>query len=956
MIVTPLGYLGQKIGIVFAMQGVKKGDEEARKSDVKQLEKKFNDISKEFSPLLFHSLQAKTYHEALNSLKYRDPREAIDILCEAFAAVFNVTAIVFHVNDNRIVYGFESSDEGVILSRLDSNKHDEVMKELIHDGDSNTAASLLNGNAYGVKAYNFDGTVYTSKEDESKRIRTRSRLLLKINPSDFDKLPVNEGILDIFFDLSEYSLRRNASDIVREIEFIADLIFEAARQKYALMQKSLITAVSAIMGRNMSHNIGSHVLARYSSAVGRVGEQRLREEHLKRIKTARVDKEEFLIETAVGRGEDHRAVFLRYLQRRMDFVAEVATAEKSFWSQPLSLCGVLSALDLEAEKRRINEDSDSIRYKPILLSYITGKEGMDATVDSGAIRDDPYFTCPGGEVGAHALYVILENIIRNSARHNMGQQKRVKLEVRVEDEDGEDHNDLWCITIIDCQSNTEKVADINRIINTERILKHDGSPNPKCWGIREMQICAQYLRGLPMSELEGKQPNPPVLEAVPRPNESGNDCLAYRIYLQRAKFCALLPARATLKDAGLFDKEGVNELNKKLKPKGIVIFRSSPDASRLQGYSFVIAEAATTQVIGPEDGKEAVLRLKRNGEEKSIPWLHLPVRTMLVDSDFMKVRLNELRTDKESKGNYTDNNPEIWLEPLHRRLWKTYRDKRKDWKGKPIKVLVGWETEAESNNECERIQFCHTMKVNANNTYKYFGTAVQNAGAIGIIWVDHGGATDFRPNSVPSLRSAASLDPGRLYRPIVFAELVESLRPHKPLLEKQKNNVIKGNELVAAALARVIVLDERVQNEMAREYRAGLDYKTLWPCMGIWVPEGATDLNHPNFRNIREFLMKPAQIAGQFPPDFLVLHLTILENLRKQCGHDCEADTLQQLLADTCADPAKYGCEIIIVTGRGVPSLNRLRYLPISALLEYLMARPSKLALMRALWSAATAN
>ena len=54
-----------------------------------------------------------------------------------------------------------------------------------------------------------------------------------------------------------------------------------------------------------------------------------------------------------------------------------------------------------------------------------------------------------------------------------------------------------------------------------------------------------------------------------------------------------------------------------------------------------------------------------------------------------------------------------------------------------------------------------------------------------------------------------------------------------------------------------------------------------------------------------------------------------------------------------------------VVTGRGVPTLaaracddgvEGCRYLPISSVFEYLVHNPSKLMLMRALWSAASGS
>ena len=136
--------------------------------------------------------------------------------------------------------------------------------------------------------------------------------------------------------------------------------------------------------------------------------------------------------------------------------------------------------------------------------------------------------------------------------------------------------------------------------------------------------------------------------------------------------------------------------------------------------------------------------------------------------------------------------------------------------------------------------------------------------------------------------------------------------------------------------------------------------------MGVWVPEKPNaegtllptcNLEDPNFDALHEFLLNPAYRKEQYPVDFLVLHLTILEKLNKDSGEELLNETLERLIDGTQAQEA----EIVIVTGRGVPSianalsdqkLERARYLPISALLESLVVRPSKLGVMRALWNA----
>ena len=373
----------------------------------------------------------------------------------------------------------------------------------------------------------------------------------------------------------------------QQLELMNSLIPKVQTRRAALR-----SAVSAIMGRNMSHNIGSHVIARYAAVAGSAEEQRERDHERDQ--------------------EDHRTVFLRYLQRRMDFIAEVSTSDKPNWSQPLGLVEVLAALNLDKEKRRINEEGKK-KFKPILLSYITGKEGIKASVYIDPNTKE-YFNCPSGEVGAHALYVILENIIRNSARHNTDlsdggkpyKGKPVKIKVEVSDSE---YPELLKLEITDCQtkiitdhpqkeeradkSSDEKIKEesdkpldekINDIISKESFLNPDGSPNSQYWGIREMQICAQHLRGFPLSDLETPlSVGPLALKAI---KKQGNDesLLAYRLYLQQPKLCAIVAD----KNCDLLQKTKERELDT-LEKMGIKLFDRIPeDLTELRSYGFAV--------------------------------------------------------------------------------------------------------------------------------------------------------------------------------------------------------------------------------------------------------------------------------------------------------------------------------------------------------------------------------
>lgn len=685
--------------------------------------------------------------------------------------------------------------------------------------------------------------------------------------------------------------------------------------KVQMRRAALRSALSAIMGRNMSHNIGSHVIARYAAVVGNLDEQR-----------------EYSLHRDV---EDHRTVFLRYLQRRMDFIAEVSTSDKPNWSQPLGLVEVLESLNFKKAKERINGGDETKSFKPILLSYITGKENISTSVEIVSDTKE-YFNCPSGEVGAHALYVILENVIRNSARHNTG-IKEVVLEVEVTDSE---YPELLKLEIKDCQTvinqnNKEKANEpdqtINKIILEQPFLSPDGSPNPKNWGIREMQICAQHLRGLPLSDLETRSVDPPVLKAIQK-----QDRLAYELYLQRPKLCAIVA------DEICCELRGSEEALKKM---GIALFDQCPeDLTKLRGYDFIVL----SKCLEEDELSESDKRQK----------LQLPLRTLYVKKKTISSLLEKIKSWVKDDNEYK---PADLCNPLHRHLWEN-RYKRGCWRDKQIEALVSWDASNwPKTEESEKYEirsgsgsnFLHTVIDSA--PYKKWEKGLQG---VGLVWVDHAQEKMFSVGHNPEFINAVE---GGEYDPIIFSETFMSISLHKPVLKEQMEGMISGDELIAAALARVIVLDERVQSLEDKKYR-DIPYNILWPCMGIWTPSAEdNNLNNPDLNSIKCFLSNPTKKSDQLPADFLVLHLTILEDLSSQ--NDKTPQEILNELRDCCG--VGKACEVVIVSGRGIPSatinsaieqteqekeLNE-RFLPISALLEHI-SQPSKLALMRSLWSA----
>lgn len=830
--------------------------------------------------------------------------------------------------------------------------------------------------------------------------------------------------------------------IRQQLEVLRGLLPKVRARRAALR-----SALSAIMGRNMSHNIGSHVLARYSSAI----------------------KED--LETACKEKTDHRTDFMGYLQRRMDFLAEVATADKALWSQPLSLKDSLLRLNYETQEERFatsinctKEDTpddskcgnngdkcnrllkpttaeniaeDKKCNKPILLSYITGKESLKASIEFGApVWDNDescytvktcgdgaagqnklWFSCPGGEVGVHALYVILENIIRNSARHATNDTNDKFVRIFVTAEAVKYSDELIKLTIIDPRTKLdergnipksngqtanedakaelcdfdkdgkrikkETLADeINSILQCEPFLNPDGSTNTYFWGVREMQICSHYLRGFKLSDLEGMRPTPEVIKAQVYQGPAVDDgsglpgyCLSYEIYLQPAKLLAAVncpdPTNGTLAEKGIkfIQIDGL--------PKSLGSAAPSETAEETLAWKTLAEQAEGFSFVALPEGICAAPANVKSA---------LPVRTIALDT----AALNEILDEASLISTLA------WMEPLHEKIIQRYRNngenKKARWGVGKIHAFIAWEPRdnlpSKTVSASGSITLYH-VKISETGAYPPFEDPLTELPAVvcghphlGLAWVDHPSDSSLWSPNAAMLRYAANppLDNRIPIRNWASVEAMFGDSPHKSLLDglHVSDAAVGAAELAAAALARVVVLDERIQSKRRDKVRSVTLFK-YWPLAGIWCPfhpkdswgnEASSnkhmyhaecvccDLDSPVFDDIHRFLKEPSKLEYQLPADYLVIHLTILENLHKQKNHLKLSDTLNELVKGTKCEDA----EIVIVTGRGVPTATHnhvgddhvdARYLPISALLEYLVTRPSKLALMRVLWSAA---
>jgi hypothetical protein len=308
-------------------------------------------------------------------------------------------------------------------------------------------------------------------------------------------------------------------------------------------------AVVAIMGRNMSHNIGSHVLwhlgenlTKDSSNIGKIKQ------------------------------------FYTYLRERMGYIALIAT-ERPCWGVDRSLQGTVDyfanmelLLNNIVLTEKVIDKGCEYRFNPIV------KKENENTLRA-------VFESPHGSYGEHAFYVILENIIRNTIKHNRDKLSRVESENYISfyisaDEPSNpkwkadyleigirDNLNEYSVDLEELKEDLQKKAD-------EDIFNEFGERNRRNLGFKEKRICAAFLRMIPQEGIDSEELKkkisvgeiPPLLKI-----DKKDDHLVHTIYLRKPKKALIITDNEKLlnhqthqvaEEKGIFiiNKEGVQQL------------------------------------------------------------------------------------------------------------------------------------------------------------------------------------------------------------------------------------------------------------------------------------------------------------------------------------------------------------------------------------------------------------
>lgn len=250
----------------------------------------------------------------------------------------------------------------------------------------------------------------------------------------------------------------------------------AYKRKRKIIRHGTKAAMAAIMTRNMSHNIGSHIISYWNQVLYNLtGKYNLLPEIDMTVSGMEKNANDWVSwATASNKINGDSKQFLHYLQQRMDFIAEIVTSDPS-WERTMNLrrdvikafkelnplqyyiayseniSAGLETADYYLIKERTRESQlakyysanaismpiDNMKLKsdpeeflavlesnPAIATHIESirkivmaPDIFNLKINNDNVPKDLRVSIPQGTIGMHALYSILENFIRNSAKH-----------------------------------------------------------------------------------------------------------------------------------------------------------------------------------------------------------------------------------------------------------------------------------------------------------------------------------------------------------------------------------------------------------------------------------------------------------------------------------------------------------------------------------------------------------
>lgn len=771
-----------------------------------------------------------------------------------------------------------------IFAALDLNKMAEGVDIGVYpllEYSTNPQETILNGKYYA--------TIVADRNEEGKLYHEASPYLQATcdvigffdeNRPLFHQMDLYSDVISNYFFISSYFLdnrgkadcrllakigidkkaKNNADEVkvfLTEFKTFMDSITQRISfmiQTHEHRQQALEGAIAKVMARNMSHNIGSHV---FSHVVGNGAYESLSDKSVSELDSyiSCYDKPKKKEEPQDA--INHQlALFNKYLKNRMDYLSEVTF-------------GVPNVVAAKSVYGEVFKDLDNVR---ILLNHISGISDFTfgfSLMHNGVplSEEDIMVAFPGDVLGSQAFYNIIENIIRNTAKHaNKIDHALVLFNINFIDE--KDFPDYYCVEI----DNGIKEPSIERLIREQNKMIDDNTLDQNFnlrtngLGIVEMKTSCAFLRQLNITVVDSIKY---AMDWRNNPNDNTDNLLN--------DYGKLILLKAINKDGALGYRFFIQ------KPKefllvgdfGIEVFQK--DAACKEGVQFINEEDFAKVIEGRKTFAHPFLLYPNNLSDKTKALLSnendsktlLPIRKLELTKD----EINEVFGIINSTGNI--------IPKLKELAWKKYM---KSIGVESDNIYIG-----EVVGRKKYSNFCQVVFANHGENFETYWSHKKD---LPELWVDS--LSSYSQGKLP-LFASYSLTEDDTETPLT--RYVNTISPQLKM------------EIFEAYHNKVVALDERIQRFSLESFEGSIPTSTLFEATNVIIPKTKLDpeqFDESLIHELEDFINN--EINGAF----LLVHYGILERMYKT----------QTSISERLEAWSKKAKRVVVTSGRGSHSLK----------------------------------
>lgn len=852
---------------------------------------------------------------------------------------------------------------------------------------------VLNENVF----FKEDSTLFTKlKKDELIKFEGFAELEIDFKTDDDNQDKENIEII-CFFNKSDTSFDF-LKNYIKNIFRIAVFTKRNKRIVDEILKNATRAAISQVTARNMSHNIGSHVLSNM------VTEDSVKENYIKNPEQynslfhglyGSLEVQNRTINTSGFR----IANFNSYLRTRMDFLADIATGEPAMEVTRLLVRDVIGELDKNRILLNHISGVDNFKYSIAVKDCRKCKLPNCTNLDcksNGTDKDIPV-SLPNGIMGYHALFILIENVIRNTAKHQSGKsnnqpdsnrEKVFTLEIW----DSRYNNTYYEVLLydsveidgdlkVDEQLYKEQIGTdyslakvkfntyLDWLVFQQNCRINDSIINPStnrlregAWGLIEMAASAAYLRKLAPESIDYNIYNLQLLDEEERLDATNKhlniikavkkgNLLAYRFHLMKPKELLVVDEIGHLYDELRKSENGSKAHYDELLENGIWVMQSAnPDKNNFFDINSVYAHPFMLVIAGDKFNINDYIYTKIE-ENKRIFRGNLPSRMIVCKN---KISPKSEKTPWVTyidcphelmkalqKAEYINAVVDLNKQSLMNRVWQVWQENKLKFHNISI-----------NNNslEAQSIEllinsYIHKFDDNVNP----FSIFLDWHGEDGIINKSNYDHYLAYPSAVKSFIDSATQDR-------IFDTKINGLTVNV-LFDK-----ISLAILTDSFLTKILIIDERVQMAWEKDYHnTGIKQQELYECGGLFSPiKENLDLSEQTYFedyktkiiNLITDIEKKGNLKGL---DYIVIHLGVIEKMLISERKPKKKENVMDFIIEL-QDKLDSKTKIVITSGRGKPDNlpEQVPFVSFSTLSQYTIETPFKPFLNQILQNART--